>query len=333
MLELLSLIPFSHGDIFLSQFDMSAARTLLSRKAAGDLTAVNLLGTHVEVARVRRHSGERPRVEVCARYPGEGAERLQALRREWRLERQRCSTLLPAGRYQIQTVEAPTVPEAELKAAVRWRLKDYLDYPLESAIVDVLPVPSRAGGSRTNSVYAVSARSADIKTTMSLFSRAKLNLRVIEIPEMAQRNLATLFETDQRAVAMLSFSADGGLLTFSARGELYLSRRMEVTLEQVVDSGAEMHQQLCERIALELQRSLDHFDRQHNEVPVGRLLLAPLPAQVGLVEYLAGNLSVKAETVDLGDVLDFQETPRLHEAGEQLAHWRALGTALRSEAA
>jgi MSHA biogenesis protein MshI len=306
---------------------------LFSRKAARDLTAVNLQGSHVEVARIRRYPGERPRVEVCTRHPGEGAEPLQALRREWRLDRDHCSTLLPAGRYQIHSVEAPAVPELELKAAVRWRLKDYLDYPLESATIDVLTVPARAAGNGPKSVYAVSARSADIKSTMGLFLRAKLKLQVIEIPEMAQRNLAALFETDQRALAMLSFSSDGGLLTFSARGELYLSRRMEVTLEQLVDSGAEARQQLCERIALELQRSLDHFDRQHNEVPVSRLLLAPLPAQVGLVEYLAGNLSVKAETVDLGEVLDFQKTPQLREAGEQVAHWQALGTALRLEAA
>ena len=237
---------------------MSTVRTLFSRMTASQLTAVNLAGNHVELARIRRHPAERPRAEGGIRYPGEAAERLQALRKEWRLDRHRCSTMLTAGHCQIQTVEAPTVPEAELKAAVRWRMKDPLDYPVESAIIDVLPVPSRTNGSRANSVFAVSARSADIKIAMNLFSRAKLNLQVIEIPEMAQRNLAALFETDQRALAMLSFSSDGGLLTFSARGELYLSRRMEVTLEQLLDSGAEAREQLCERIALELQRSLDH---------------------------------------------------------------------------
>lgn len=314
---------------------MGSLRTLFSRKAAGNLTAVNLYDNRIEVARVRRDLGERPIVEVCGQYSNEGqqADRLQRVRRELRLDRFRCSTMLPAGRYQMQVVEAPNVPETELKSAVRWRLKDFLDYPVESAIVDVLRVPGQAGPNRGKSVYAVSARREDIRSTMSLFSRAKLDLRVIEIPELAQRNLAALYESDQRALAMLSFSAEGGLLTFSALGELYLSRRMEVTLEQLLNSGSGTRDHLFERIALELQRSLDHFDRQHNNVPLSRVLIAPLPNDIGLVEYLAGNLSAKVEMANLGDVLDFHKVPGLREGAEQLLHWQTLGTALRVEAA
>ena len=51
---------------------------------------------------------------------------------------------------------------------------------------------------------------------------------------------------------MLSFSEEGGLLTFSARGELYLSRRIEISLDQLVGVRAEERDQLFERIALEL---------------------------------------------------------------------------------
>jgi MSHA biogenesis protein MshI len=239
--------------------------------------------------------------------------------------------MLSAGRYQAQVVEAPSVPEAELKSAVRWRLKDFLDYPVESATVDVLPVPGTAAPNRGRSVYAVSARSEDIRATMSLFSRARLDLRVIDIPEMAQRNLAALYENDQRALALLSFSAEGGLLTFSAQSELYLSRRMEVTLEQLLHSQGDARNRLFERIALELQRSLDHFDRQHNSVPLSRVLIAPLPVDIGLAEYLTGNLSTKVGMINLGEVLDFQKVPGLLEGAEQLRHWQVLGTALRVE--
>jgi MSHA biogenesis protein MshI len=166
---------------------------------------------------------------------------------------------------------------------------------------------------------------------MKLFAATKIPLRVIEIPEMAQRNLAALFETDQRAVAVLSFGDEGGLLTFTANGELYLSRRMEVTLEQLLGSSAEAKDQLFERIALELQRSLDHFDRQHNNVPLARVMLAPLPEEIGLAEYLAGNLSAKVERINLGDYLDFHPVPELREAGLQNMHWQSLGVALRVE--
>ncbi len=132
---------------------------------------------------------------------------------------------------------------------------------------------------------------------------------------------------------MLSFSEEGGLLTFSARGELYLSRRIEISLDQLIGVRAEMRDQLFERIALELQRSLDHFDRQFSNTPLARLLLAPLPEELGLSAYLAGNLSAPVESVNLGDVLDFHEVPELREPAEQMMRWQTLGTALRVESA
>ena len=275
-------------------------------------------------------------MDVCAQFPnaGDPVETLQRLRRELHLERFNCSTLLPARQYQLQLIDAPNVPEAEMKSAVRWRLKDFLEYPVETATVDVVAVPAdQAAAGRARSVYAVSARNHDIESHMKMFALAKIPLRVIEVAEMAQRNVANLFASDQRALAMLSFSEEGGLLTFTARGELYLSRRIEISLNQLIGVRAEMRDQLFERIALELQRSLDHFDRQFSHIPLARLLLAPLPDELELAAYLAGNLSTPAEAVNLGDVLDFHEVPELREPTEQMMRWQTLGTALRVETA
>jgi MSHA biogenesis protein MshI len=313
---------------------MATLRTLLSKRQPADLAVVNLCAGRIEVARLRRSGSNRPVVEMCAAFPANGSEAdtLQRLRRELHLEGYRCSTLLPAPQYQLQLLDAPNVPDAELKSAVRWKLKDFLSYPVESATVDVVQVPADASApARGRSVYAVSARNADIEARMKLFAQAKIPLRVIEIPEMAQRNLVALLETDHRALAMLSFGDDGGLLTFSARGELYLSRRIDVGLEQLTHAAGDMREQMFEHIALELQRSLDHFDRQFSNLPVARLLLGPVPAEIGLRQYLAHNLSTQIDSVDLGEVLDFHRVPELREPGEQMQRWQTLGAALRSD--
>ena len=311
-------------------------RSLFSRKPATELAAVNLYGNRAEVGSVRRNGSGRPVVNVCAHFPnaGDEVETLQRLRRELHLDRFSCATLLPARQYQMQLIDAPNVPEAEMKSALRWRLKDVLGYPVESATVDIMAIPTeQAAAGRGRSVYAVSARNQDIESRMRMFAQARIALRVIEVAEMAQRNLAILFESDRRALAMLSFSEEGGLLTFTARGELYLSRRIEISLEQLIGVRAEMRDQLFERIALELQRSLDHFDRQFSNIPLARLLLAPLPDELGLSAYLAANLSAPVEAVNLGDVLDFHEVPELREPAEQMMRWQTLGTALRVESA
>lgn len=307
-----------------------------SRRQGADLAAVVLYGDRVEAAHVQRNGPEHPRVDLYAQVPlaGMEGEALQKLRRELNLDRFQCSTVLPARQYQMQLLDAPNVPEPELKSAVRWRLKDFLDYPVEAATVDVLSVPSdQAAPTRGRSIYAISARNQDIQACMKMFAGAKIGLGIIDIAETAQRNIATLFEIDQKAIAMLSFGEDSGLLTFSARGELYLSRRIELSRAQLLGAKAEAQEQLFDRIALELQRSLDHFDRQFSYVPLGRVLIAPLPIEVGLAQYLKSNLSAPVEEANLNEVLDFQDVPGLRESEEQMLRWLTLGAALRENPA
>lgn len=245
----------------------------------------------------------------------------------------RCSAMLSGGEYQMLAVEAPTVPAEELKTAVRWRLKDLIDFPVDQATIDVLNIPNdKAPPGRANNIFAIAARNSVIEARQNLFAGAKLDLQVIDIPEMAQRNISALLEPEGRGIAMLSFSGDGGLLTVTFDGELYLSRRMDVPVEQLLDEDFERKHATFDRITLELQRSLDHFERQYSFITVAKLVLAPTGAS-GLEEYLSSNLYTRVETLDLASVLDLGAVPELATADSQRRFFLALGAALRNDKA
>lgn len=130
---------------------------------------------------------------------------------------------------------------------------------------------------------------------------------------------------------MLAFYANSGMLTFTSGGELYLARHIEITLAQLQDADTERRNQHFDRIALELQRSLDNFDRNYSYVPIAKLLLAPLPQDIGLQQYLAPSISVPVETIDLGAVMDFPAIPELKHPARQSQCLATIGAALRSE--
>lgn len=298
------------------------------------LIAIAVQPDRVDVAKVTRNGSAPPLVEICSSSEKRGTddESLQALRKDLHLERHRCGTLLESSEYQLQLVDAPEVPEVELKAAVRWKLKDLLDYPVETATVDLVTVPpDPSAPTRGKSVYAVAAKNSVIESRMKLFQAARIPLQVIDIPELAQRNIATLLETEGRGLALLSFGADSGLLTFTAGGELYLSRRIEIGLNMLMGADSERKLQMFERITLELQRSLDHFDRQFTFVPLARLVVGPLPPELGLETYLAGNLYVPVEAADLSTLLDLGGRDELRDPQLQQRYFHLLGAALRSE--
>jgi len=271
-------------------------------------------------------------VDRCGTHALEGEYRgIERLANELGLDRYQCSTLLAPGEYQMLLVEAPNVPRTELKTAIRWRIKDMLEYHVDDATVDVLEVPRNpAGGERLHSMYAIAARNEVIQACIGRFEAARIPLSVIDIQETSQRNVAALFERDERGLAMLYLGDDQGLLTINFRGELVFARRIEVGKQALASSSGNVREEQFQRILLELQRTFDHFDRQFTYVPIAKLMLAPDPEETGLLEFLASNLDVPVERVRLSGAIAFGARAELEPAQE----WRLfhlIGAALRHE--
>lgn len=286
------------------------------------------------VAHVQRVPGGRPAVRLCRMSEGNPADAraLEKLAKELHLGQYRCTTLLKLKEYQMLLVEAPSVPEAEIKTAIRWRVKDMLDYKIDDATVDVLDIPPAPDApAKGRSLYAVAARNEIIQRLMDSFDQAGIPLSAIDIPEIAQRNMASLLEENGRGLAMLSFGVEEGLLTVNYGGELYLARHIEVALSHLQEKEEERRRVLFEKVTLELQRSLDHFDRQFHFIGLGKLVLAPLPGVEGLREYLAERLYLPVEQMDLAAVLDFSAAPELAQPAFQAQCFYTLGAALRVE--
>ncbi len=299
-----------------------------------DWVAISLHADRVDLACVKRKPGSRPEVALLDSYRKENGEKeaLGRLRKALRLANYRCATLLGAGEYQILQTEAPAVAVAEVKEAVRWRIKDMLDFPPDVATLDVLNIPTDGAG-KARQLFVVAANNGLIGERMALFDEAKIPLEVIDIQETAQRNIAALFEAPNRGLAMLAFDESGGLLTFTYKGELYLSRRIEISLSQLMQQEALRRQQLLERIGLELQRSLDHFDRQFSFIPLAQLLIVPIAGVPEIFDYLRLNLFVPIEPLDLAQVMDFPSIPELKNSARQAQCLHVIGAALRDEVA
>jgi len=259
-------------------------------------------------------------------------EGVQRLAKELGLDRYQCSTLLDPGEYQLLLVEAPNVPAVELKTAIRWRIKDLLDYHVDDATVDVLEVPRNpAGGERGHSMYAVTARNDVVKSCIGRFEAAHIPLTVIDIEETAQRNVAALFERDELGLALLHLGEEQGLLTINYRQELVLARRIEAGMRALLQGDGSAREEHLQRVLLELQRTFDHFDRQFAYVPVSKLMLAPGPQDSGLLEYLAANLDMPVERVRLSSAIAFGARAEL-EPEEEWRLFHLIGASLRHEA-
>ncbi len=298
---------------------------------------LTLTPDRVDVSHVLVAGKARPEILLCESFRKEGSDTatLTRLRRELDLDRYRCTTLLAPGDYQLLQIDAPAVPAEELKAAIPWRIKDLIDFPVEMATVDGIKVPAPAGGAQRGSqqMFAVAAKNEVIAAAVKPFNDSDIPLEVIDIPELAQRNFAQCFEEAGRGVAFLSFDDGGGLLTFTSGGELYQYRRIDLSAKQFAGATGEQRSQLYDRVVLELQRSLDNFDRQFNHVAVSRVVVTRVPEAEAFQQYLADNLGVPVALFDLQEVMDFPSIPELRDAPRQAQCISLIGAAMRAEAA
>jgi MSHA biogenesis protein MshI len=312
---------------------------------------------------------ERTRVLRCG-VELRGDDAPQAFARRVRglgLPGQAVSAVLPLADCQLLQIVAPAVPAAELRAAARWSIKDMVEAHLDDLTLDVMTVGD-GRQTATRQLFVAAAASRNVRDTIDRAQVAGLALSVIEIRETAQRNLqSALAETRHRldrANAALMVHDRQCLLTICAHGELFHARRLEwdpralsgagagpagglpplgapapelVELD-FVDYGADAdadadtaHLGDAPQLVIELQRSLDVWERSWPELPLDVLSVHAGEHSQALVRALSGALSLPVEVLDVDQVFaGFAQAAGTPEVGTAVRP--LLGALLRSEA-
>jgi MSHA biogenesis protein MshI len=284
------------------------------------------------LAVVLRPQGNKPAIEYCAtnQVSGEVGPALKAALEKLRATRATACAVIDGEDYQIVQVESPEVLPSELRAAVRWKLRDAISFNIDEAAVDVFEVPEPVRRTQTKMLFAVAARDSSIQRVASLLKPIARGFNAIDIPELCLRNVASVLPQDAKGVAMLAINERFAQLVVARQGVMYLTRRIETargfnphtaSKGPSIDAGA---------IALELQRSLDYYESHYDQTPIGDLVLAPAN---DLTRVLAEAL--KAETGLRVNVLDARDVFNVYKTGELVTDWpslMALGAALRVEA-
>ena len=306
---------------------------LAARRKPGWLALIPQ-GGEITLAHVIRRRDSRPEVCLLDRFAVEGSEleALKRLRSARSLKSYACTTLMPDGEYNLTQVDAPPVPREERKEALRWAIKEMVSYPVDSACIDVLDIPSVGmPPGRSAGVMVVSATEKSVLARVAAFEEAKIPLAVVDIPELAQRNVAALLEDENRGLAFLRIDENGMMLTLTFQGELIAVRRGETSTLQLNGSDAGLRARVRERLVLELQRSLDNFDRQYSHIPISKVVLACYPEVENLAAELGENTYVPVKAMDLSSVMSFPAIPELKNPQVQARNLLAIGAALRTD--
>lgn len=245
------------------------------------------------------------------------------------LKRTRTCAVLDGAEYQVVQVESPEVLPSELRAAIRWRLRDAIGFNVDEAAIDIFDIPEPARRTPQKMLFAVAARDTAVQRIVGSLKPAARGFDAIDVPELCLRNIAALLPQDQKGVALLAINEEFVQLVITRQNVLYVTRRIDLRSGLSLaggDNGID-----ASALALELQRSLDYYESHFDQTPIGDLIIAPVHEQA---EALAASL--RDETSLRVSLFDVREHFVVARSGDVLADWAslmALGAALRPDGA
>lgn len=171
--------------------------------------------------------------------------------------------------YSLVQLEAPELPVDELREAMRWRVKDLIDFPVEEAVVDVFRLPRSQRPGAPELLYVVVARADAVNRAAEAIQSAGLKVVAVDVVEMSIRNLSLQVDRPGRARSYLHLLPGETLIEIADGPQIYLARRVLQDFD--IDADPELLRAQMENLALEVQRSLDYFESQFAFGPADQL--------------------------------------------------------------
>lgn len=272
-------------------------------------------------------------IEFAQRVEVEGGRRPELARRWFNAGRLRDASsvvVLAPGEYDTLQLAAPTVPDDELRDALRWQLRGTLPYSVEEAAIDFVRVPESGNAPPRPTLFVVAAPKSTVARAVAPLLEVGAQVTAVDVPEFAQRNLDALNGPidDEASTAWLGFETNACLLTVQCGQELTFARRIPITDLSADSEGDNLVAYLSDRVATQVQRSLDLYERQSGHQRVRRLLLSQSRNSARFARELAARTVLEARVFDPGAALHLAE-PAGGTAGWTHDHLWALGGALR----
>ncbi|MDP1901093.1 MAG: hypothetical protein Q8K96_11645 [Rubrivivax sp.] len=273
-------------------------------------------------------AGARPQFSPAPSFDGPEAAAAWVAWQRHHQPRSRTSLLLHSEHYRILPLDAPRVPPEERKAAVRYQAQELLDFPAEEAQIDCLDVPAAAPDQSVSRVFVVAGLKHEIARWMARYRDARLELDVVDIPELALRNVSVL-AAGESAHIYLHVGFRSSRLVIVWQRELCAFRQFELGARQLAAASDDEVESLVEHLTLDIQRTADAFARQFHGADLAALWVSSVVRADALVEILAALQSLPVRPLRIEDHADWRGPGAVFDLDAGVDHTLAIGATLR----
>lgn len=242
-----------------------------------------------------------------------------------------CNFVLNPDEYQLLQVEKPQVDKQEMQSALRWHIKDLIDFHIDDVVLDFITLPVE-----NMPLQVIAARKAVIQDRVELLLEAGCQLASIDIAAQSARNLIAKVKSvpTDSSVGLLNLWDTSAKISVLLNHDLYINRLTNIGAESLITVSEDDidSQPVIDALAVELQRTFDYYESSSRQGSVNQLLIMSNTRPVAqLDEMIQQRLGIDCQIVTLHNLndLDIDLTMQTTELPD--ACLMAVGGALRTE--
>jgi hypothetical protein len=241
--------------------------------------------------------GDHAKLQTAVSFPKEHAQVMLAeYVKEHSLQKKSCVCILPRTDYQTFLLEKPQVPAAEMLKAIRWRISDCVDYPIDASLMDYIELPFKKGAPKM--MYVIVAKKLMLDEHLDMVKKSGLVPVIVDIPQLAQAQLFN--QEDSRCKALLVIEEKFCQLQIYKNQRLLLMRQIELSLGDNIQHTLESNAQT---LALQIQRSLDYCSSNLVDTQNTMLFVENGGKYIQLMTYIEEIIGLKVHPLSI-DALD-----------------------------
>jgi MSHA biogenesis protein MshI len=242
-----------------------------------------------------------------------------------------CNFVLNPDEYQTFQVEKPQVDKQEMQAALRWHIKDLIDFHIDDVVLDFISLPVE-----NMPLQVIATRKSVIQSRVDALHDANCQLETIDIATQAARNLIDKVKSvsAENSIGLLNLWETGAKISVLVNHDLYINRLTHIGADALsaVSEEERDSQDIVDALAIELQRTFDYFESYSRQAPVNQLLIMSNTRPIAQLDaMIQQRLGIDCQIVSLQHFNDFDIDVTMHSSDEiPDACLLAMGGALRS---
>ncbi len=258
-----------------------------------------MVGDTCRAVRLERRAGQ-ARLHLAQAGSG-GREQLRQWKSEGWFDDAQVVLVLGSEDRHFLTLDRPELPPEELALAARYPLAEALEADAETLLATATPMPLTNDALRPQ-MLAVAAHLGPVREQLAQLSAAGVRVRHIDIADSALRGMVMLQGVAEEGCVALAFVGADICIGLIWQHQFCALRALALPPRTPRDE-AEFEEQL----ALHIQRTADHFERQATRLAV-RSVLASMPAlEDDARRNVLSALPLSARTFELDEALSVDD--------------------------